>query len=471
MKVSILITALLFSLSFSLSFAQGYTQKVQFTEVLDTPLKKDTSLVYCAGVELVWNEIYKYLDETPLFIEEKEIVKQLNSAVSKNYTSPLEAKSYYATIGLESEGIQDTIARHVKDKFNKDYTKDSLPPTALLGYAYLYKNLAYKSGFSEDYPKEKFNNKYIVDYFGTAKSEYDNHEGMVLHDYVDEGNFILEILCKDTMDQLLFAQVPAGKSLQESYAYIMDRCAKNKTENLKGRDIIKLPYLSIDTTRHVTELEELRFSNASLHNKKIEKVTENLKLELNKKGVRIESEVRFAIVDYADEEEIPDGRTLSIDSAYFVIMKRKDKDLPYFMYYVNGPEFMRHFYIPMRPVTQEENNLTGRWQFMEKTFLDENQDTVIYDLFSNRKTLCLYNNSRSEIQSNLYVKKRGEFELKDSKLLLIWHESYNKRTQEVYMIVSFVADKEMLLKQGDTYYKMEYIHGHQEFKFIPTHAE
>lgn len=458
-------------LLFSISFGQEFKQKVAFTEVLNTPINDDSSLVYCAAVDLMWRQLHQYLEETPRFETTSAIIDELNESLVNNPSPSVNKESYYAAFGKESDGIQDSIAHYLDAMFGKEYSKLDLMPWQYIAYAYMYKNLKYQTPFYEEYAKEKFKNKYIVNYFGNAKTSGEHHRGMLLHDYKNDGNFILEMLCKDTMDQLFFAQVPRGKSLKESYENIMNRYAKKEVEYLHGTDVVKIPYVEIDTTLDLEEISNLTFTNQALKGTVVSTAKESIKLELNKKGVVIEAGA-YTIIHFADEDEIKTDRELHIDSSFFIIMKRKDKDLPYFMYYVNGPEFMRHLHIPSRKISKNEKELCGRWKYVSTEYTNKNGDSIEMVLTEMKQDLCFYNNGRIELQRREFVNRRGRFMMKASnKLIFKWYDHYDKHKYEEYNIVLFKPNKSLIIEKNGIILKLEHVHSHEGFNYIPSHPK
>ncbi len=371
---------LLFLLLFALnSFGQGIN-KLEIMPCYDTKIDSNKSYLYCASSVLMWNSFTDYLRETPKSKVNSEFVNGLNSQVKK--ALPLEKEFYVAGTGRPQEGILGTINEELQRKFLKHWSPDySFSENPLISYAYLEKNVIFHRNLSDHFYQKPFNANVDVDFFGIDFDDPNyTRKDILIYDYQNKDNFIVEIKTKDSLDEIYFAKIPLDENLYRLYENVLKRVEKGKKEAFTGSDQLRIPYLKLDTLLDFKELKGIEFENDNLENAAIGKVNQSILLDLNEQGIRLKSEMSM-IIDFPsfDYEKT---RILAFDQPFLMVMKRRNSPEPYFLYWVNGAECMRAYYKKGRQIEEHEKALVGRWKIdhkirIDSTFFQYESDLVI----------------------------------------------------------------------------------------------
>lgn len=344
--------------------------KVIITAVKDVQLDTDCSYIYCSSMEIMWSELKSYLNEEPYPCEKNHTIGALNDALSNDYKFPIEDSFFVANAGLVKDSVRENIDKELKAKFNTHwYTPPSTSQDAIVAYSYLKRNVDFRFLLDDEFNAEPFDKKAKVDYFGVAESD-PNHKrkDILIHDYKGGDDFIVQVKCKDSLDEIYFAKVKHGTSLKETYENVIKRVEMNNSERFCGSDILKIPYIKFDTTASFNDLEGVKMCNKKLDGRSFQIVQQRISFDLNPQGIKLESSVR-SLIDFADFEMVP-PRTLAFNKPFLIVMKRSGFDNPYFLYWVDGTEFMRNYVLPERVLSDEEFHLVGSWKLKEFRTLD-----------------------------------------------------------------------------------------------------
>lgn len=319
-------------LPFSLS-AQDKTA-VAFT--MQDKVTGENNVVYCASMELLWLHLIDYLGEQPLIGEQNHELYRLNKAVA-DYQIPLEDNYWFTKIGTIGGGINDSIRQQYKKQFEIDWIPGNYTADKLIGHAFLKKNIDFYSRLGHDFNDFKFNDSIKVDCFG-LKGGWANpvyKKQLKIHDYVDNNNFIFQVGCKDSLDEIYFAKIPPGKTLLETYEAVKKRIDKNAVQYMGLHDELRIPYLKFDITEKVNDLQGVAFSGYSAL--EIEELSQKISFDLTKEGVRLESS-GMVTVTFGISEQQP--VVYSFNRPFLIMLKRKDATAPYFLYWVQSTEHM-----------------------------------------------------------------------------------------------------------------------------------
>lgn len=297
------------------------------------------SYIYCASTDLLWNEVCKYIGESPKTTKKNSTFDLLNKAVGQNYKSPLESPYVVAKCGKNQDSIFQKINSELSTKFNS--TWDDAPllgENDLLAFAQLQKKIQFKFPLSQTHSSIKFNNINYVQYFGTKLGDPNGfYKNLVIHDFKNVDNFILQLKCKDSLDEVYLAKIPKNTTLYKTYFDAIYRVHLNKTTLANGNDLINIPYIQFDTTFHYQEMENCSLTN-SPDPLTINSFYQGITFDMDEDGIELSSRA-VALLEFADYENNP--RLLAFDQPFLIILKRKNSNQPYFLYWVSGTEFMR----------------------------------------------------------------------------------------------------------------------------------
>lgn len=296
-----------------------------------------SNVLYCSSAEILWSKLVAKLGEAPVPTELNLEINDLNQ-YTQNYQAPLDSQFWLAEVGTLNDGVLDRIQLAYKQQFDQQWVKPNLEQNQLFGHCFLKKNLAFYSILHDDFD-EPFGGK-IVEYFGLkfpwANPKY--NEKLRIHDFVDLNNFIFEIGCKDDNDQIYFAKVPSQGNLENTFSHVMERVGKGDTTRLGEFDQLKIPYLKFDIEKNYETIESAEFANNLLREATFSEFSQQIAFDLNGEGVKLESSttsiIELAAIDF-------EPKTYIFDRPFLIIIKRRNSERPYFLYWVQNTQHMR----------------------------------------------------------------------------------------------------------------------------------
>jgi len=396
------------------------SNSVYITPTTKINLDSSASYIYCATMEVMWNELSQYLGEKPKSPIENFTIELLNESISKNYQSPIEDDYVVANSGLVKDSIINKINSELERKFNISWYPSNLPENALISYSYLKKDVKFYHDLDDDFYNQPFNGASIinVDYFGVKEGDPNrSRKDLIVYDFKSADDFIVQIKCRDSLDEVYLAKIPMQPTLLASYQNVLERVSLDNMELFNGGDILKIPYIKFDTTTAYTDIEGTALTNEILDGKVFQSVEQRISFDLNQQGIKLESSA-VSIIDFADFEN-PPPRVLAFDKPFLIIMKRKNSDLPYFMYWVSGTEFMRSYILKSRILDDHEAPLIGTWKITEKILSNGDMQT-----FSGTgQTYTFKSDGTFEFIRQGYDNKLGTWKYSDKVISINWLDS------------------------------------------------
>ncbi len=296
------------------------------------------NFVWAGAMNLAWTELNENILKEKLRLNTQDevalqMVEALNNPVfTKN---DLDEKSYYIKSGYGQKTVR-LINEESKRKFPRksfdDLTLD-LKDTDIISYAYFLKETEYETEFTEG--AVYFDSVKVSGFFADTKAEKSNVKVL---DYQNADTFIVGLQLKNDEDQLILAK---GFQMDKPQPLI-DRINSFHEENLGSlnkKDVFSCPSISLKHYREYKELVNKNLLNKGFEQYFIYKMFENIKFDMDKKGARVENEAVIILGKSAriDDEE---PRHFVLDKPYWIIMKRKDSRVPYFLLGVNNVELM-----------------------------------------------------------------------------------------------------------------------------------
>jgi len=398
---------------------------------INSPLDSTSSYIYAASMEIMWDAFGDYLGEEPKSSVENETFQSLNEAVSENYKVPLEDEFVVANCGLVGDSIIQKINKELQEKFETRWNAPNLPESALVSYANLKKDIKFYYNLDDDFDDLPFRGNEIinVDYFGIKEGiPTRSRKDVLVHDFKNTDNFIVQVKARDTLDEVYFAKIPLESTLEEMFEEVLIRTNSGKTEYFDGGDVLRIPYIMFDTTKNYVEMEGIPLENEVLKGKAIQLASQRIKFELNDQGIKLESSVA-QIIDFADFEN-PPPRILAFDKPFLIVLKRRNADLPYFMYRVSGAEFMRSYILKSRTIEEHELPLVGTWKNKETILVDG----TIRPNSGSKSSLIFKSDGTYEITEELSNNRRGTWNFSGDVITLRELSSGNE-SREIHWIL------------------------------------
>ncbi len=319
----------------------GQNQNKQFCvdPTMQKPLNDSENTMYCSSFIQAWIELCNMHDGAIILDSNSVLLEQLNAVKANNSISE---DFVVAKAGYIKDSIMAEITRELEQKFQiKKSFGDDYYNADIISYAYLKKQIEFFYLLQDAFGKEKmlFNGRDTVDFFGlrypitnpVKKSKF------IIHNYKSNDDFILEIKTKDSRDQVFIAKMQPESTLAASYSTIMKRVNLNDTSFIEEGENLKIPYISFSLDENFRELKNRKVLNPGFTGYTIREAKQVIDFSLNGNGVSVESagEVRaiFAIVENS-------LRQFVFDKPFFIILKERDKNEPYFCIYIANAAFM-----------------------------------------------------------------------------------------------------------------------------------
>ena len=312
---------------------------------LDYPLEKGTNVLWCATTQVAWNELCRLVGEDIQMESEDPMVAILNR---KDVTrADLDEQTYIATAGIVGEGILEDIQRKLNDRFaGKAAPKlapipGSLPRDWFVAYAYLFANLPFEWAFERlEYPlkfgETDVENFGINQFLEGQENEEKAASQLLIYDYRNADDFIIELKTKLAGHRLLLAKVPPESTLKATILATQKRVAAVQPTTMEKCNDLLVPVLNFDTTREYTELQgkPLSVGNPRFNGREIAIALQQIRFRLDERGAVLKSEAIF----------VPGiGQNLVFDKPFLIMIQYDKGQLPYFALWVDNAELLVPF--------------------------------------------------------------------------------------------------------------------------------
>ncbi len=294
--------------------------------------------VWGLAMNLAWNELNESIlhEKLKLKTDDKialRMADQLNDApFTKN---DLDEKSYYIKSGYGQKTV-DLINKESRAKFPEKSFEDlklKLGPTDIIAYAYFLKKVEYLTPFKEkdvSFLKERVRGFYAKDI---------SKGNVRILEYWDDDKFIIRLTLKDDGDELILAK-GFGMSNPKDALNEIDKYNKHVPSAINNDDEFEMPKLHLDHRRDYEELAGKFLANKGFERYFIAKMYEKIKFDMDHKGARVESEAVIAAPTAMPSSQRPKIKRFILDKPFWVVMKRRDSQYPYFTLGVKNTELM-----------------------------------------------------------------------------------------------------------------------------------
>jgi hypothetical protein len=336
----------------SVGLLDASADQLQATKVvadLEEPIPEKTNVLWCGTFQLAWNEICSLLGEDLHFRgSEPAAVAALNRKLfTKN---DLDAASYVVVADYVKNGIYEKIPRELRKKFGEAASPHFLPKKEnaprsddIVGYAYLFKNLQFENPFERLDQPLIFAGK-AIPCFGISEKPKPGQEKLrkqisILY-YENHDDFAIELKTKSAGDRLILAKMTPAETLEKTISKCNERAAasmpkKDRLSNL----MLKVPKFNFDFTRRYRELEGEPLALQNPTDKLITSAIQNIRFQMNEKGVRLKSESHISIACASNHAPYMDY-ILVFDKPFLVLLQRSNAKVPYFALWVENAEVL-----------------------------------------------------------------------------------------------------------------------------------
>jgi len=310
-------------------------ERTDFTAYLDHEIVPGRNLIWCATMQLAWNEMLDLcIGEPPS--DGRPIVRELNRKVVTR--SDLDDSSYVAMAGMIEQGIVQRIRQELDTKFSGQGSPEllkevDLPPVGVFAYSYLFKDLAFSKHFARSRRPLRFM-EFQAQAFGFETGHAEAAAQVTIHDYRDDNDFVIELRTRASEDRLILAKVQADSTLHQTIAQVALRLKAEGTSP-EAQTQMQVPLFDFRLLKEFDELIGIDMCGVP-----IVKATQLIRFKLDETGAKLMSVVNA--IASAELEARPTPQ-LIFDKSFLVVMERQGRPHPYFALWVDNPELLVPF--------------------------------------------------------------------------------------------------------------------------------
>jgi hypothetical protein len=323
---------------------------------LEARIDPNTNVLWCSTFQLAWNEMC-LLAGGPLQIKDAPpMVGILNKRTATR--DDIDEASYLAMAGIGPAAIEK-INKELDRKFPgkpdlrvPDAAKD-VGEKWWIAFACLLKDMLFEEPFDHTPQPMRFLDAYVngfgvTPYVGEGpepnepakiREEREKKQRqrraklnaqVLIHDYKDSNDFVIELKTKSKDDRLILAKVQPKDTLAGTIDMVFERVGSSKPTKMADEDQLDVPVIHVDITKHYKELIEKEIVQA---HGPIMEALQTIRFGLDEKGAQLMS------LAYLNALSIT-PHYMEFDKPFLILLQRKDAKNPYFALWVGNPEFM-----------------------------------------------------------------------------------------------------------------------------------
>ena len=335
--------------------SSALTQTV-IVPTLDTPIPQGKSAIWCSSFQLAWNRLKDDLAKGPVKVQNAETVAdRLNRAQASE--ADLDPNSFYAAAGFVSDGILETIARDMAERFPNVPAPRLGEGADLMAYAYAY----LQAGVNYRFPYFDNPDDFVftdsagsgasVQSFGIpprgADGGLDTFRGQAevlfaakFATEVSREDFALDLCRFSEPNQLVLATVTRKPTWAEAIANVEGKRSgyqpADRGDRRLGRaDILFVPVMHWQIAHHFRELEgtDKLLLNPGLHGTYIAGAEQRTDFLMDKNGAAVTSEAAIKLAGA--------GRLFLFDRPFLVLLSKRGAKQPFFVMWVDNAELLQ----------------------------------------------------------------------------------------------------------------------------------
>ncbi len=235
------------------------------TPHLECEIAGDTNVLWCATFQVAWNELGDLFGGPVQVGGDPEMVRWLNRrAVTK---ADLDEASYVALAGQATstaadirQRIPDALARRFRGAASPEFLEvlDDVPSGWYVAYAYLLKELPFEWAFERMHFPMRFGGR-KVEQFGIHEFQWEQEneakaaQQVLVHDYQNRYDFVIELKTRSASDRLILAKVPPKATLAQAVAAVRSRLREDGMGTMPKTSDLLIPVIDLDVLRRYHE--------------------------------------------------------------------------------------------------------------------------------------------------------------------------------------------------------------------------
>lgn len=315
------------------------------TPHLEQKIEEGKNVLWCGTFQLAWNEFCDLVGEPVKIKPSSKIVDILNKR--KTTKADLDEKDYVAMAGKGNaflDEIFEELERKFKGQANPELLKKAQKGTPIIWitYAHLFKHLPFEHVFRRHYNELVFQGK-LVDYFGVPDHRRTENlrkiaEQVIILDYKNNDDFILELKTTSKDDRLILAKISPKKTLWETVKNVEKRNDGATSSKLLYNEFVRIPVFNFDIFREYNELigDTITSKDKIIDGTAIDIAAQSIRFRLDEIGAVLKSEAIMIVT----ASRILEKRYFVFDKPFLILLKRKEAKNPYFALWVGNSELL-----------------------------------------------------------------------------------------------------------------------------------
>lgn len=312
---------------------------------LDTPTEPGKNVVWCSSFALAWKQLEKKVTNGPVRLKgAPEAAERLNADTSSEDDLPPGA--VFADAGFADDGIVERIRAGMGERFpGRPMPTFDVPPGGAVAFAHLEVSSKFEYPYFEYEKPQTFTGSdgkpHEVRAFGIRGEEaFRKGDVWKLREQVavlyrkgesdrpwEAVAYALDLNTTDSRDQVIVARVERKPTLAEQLTDLDGKMASFKTaeeseKHVHSNDTVLVPDIGFRVAHHFRELEVDPLKEAF----------QMTQFRLNRSGADVKSE---AGIFYK-----PEPQRYHFDRPFLVVMKRRDRERPYFVAWIDNAELL-----------------------------------------------------------------------------------------------------------------------------------
>lgn len=307
---------------------RGDLQHTVVTPILECDLPVDSNVIWCASVQLAWDELVATCGSQIGADGPGSIPYYLSH--SQFRSECIDPQSYVARAGKSTAGLLEEIRRELQLKFHNAARPALLPSSddlpECLAYCYLFKALPFEHPFLRTRCELRFRNGARVEAFGLHDYSWSGQDArdagaqVSVFDYRNENDFILELRPTDPDDRIVLAKIQPEGTLLATIEATRDRMATCQPQPMQPHRDLMIPVLDFELQWVFLGLV------ADLY------AEQQIRLKLDETGAFVQSEA-VVLTEVQLERYV-------FNRAYLLALWRRGAALPYLAIWVANEEIL-----------------------------------------------------------------------------------------------------------------------------------
>lgn len=320
--------------------------KTTVTAALDVPHEKGKNIVWCNTFQLAWDTLgHGFCGEALRLEGTPPLEKSLNATSAGE--KDIDADSVFVKTGIVTPKLLEDINATLKKRFGDNAPKplEAGPgEQAVLAYAFLFKNLAFKKPFERqrdalkwlgeggrDAPLQAFG---IMKMDGTVPPDVAS-QVQILHEDRGGGGYIIELKTASRFDRLILAQAEPKATLKETLDAVRETVKNPRREpfTIQISDQCVVPNIHLALERNYDEILNRKVLNDKLKDGSLAVARQDIRFDLDEKGTTLKSSAELLV---PKNGHAPRG--IVFDRPFLLYMERSGAMNPYLVIWFENAE-------------------------------------------------------------------------------------------------------------------------------------